>query len=75
MIVWLAWGCSEKESTVEAEEIVIPTSSCGLREYEMLSTENMGEIVSIQDREELSLGVESIQALVSNFDLPLPLPQ
>ena len=35
----------------------------------------MGEIVSIQDREELSLGVEAIQALVSNFDLSLPPPQ
>ena len=75
MIVWFALGCTEKEPIVEEEVTVIPTSSCGLREYEFLPTESMGEIVSIQDREDLSLEVEALQALVSNFDLPLPSPQ
>lgn len=75
MIVWLAMGCAEKESVSEEQDTVIPTSSCGLREYHMLPTDTMGEIVSIQEREELSLEVGAIQSLVSNFDLPLPSPQ
>lgn len=78
MIVWFALGCAEKESAIKEEpeeEIIIPTSGCGLQEYDFLPVDTMGELVSIQDREELSLEVEALQALVSNFDLPLPPPQ
>ena len=76
MIVVFLMSCGEKEVPVTEDEMVsIPTSTCGLPEYSFLPSDNMGEIVSIQEREELSLGVESIVSLVSNFDLPLPAPQ
>lgn len=76
MIVLFLMGCSEKEPTItEEDELVIPTSTCGLAEYSFLPTDRMGEIVSVQEREELSLGLDAINALVSNFDLPLPSPQ
>jgi hypothetical protein len=78
MFLLFMCGCGEKKqdtAATEEEVMILPTSTCGLDEYTFLSTDLMGTIVSIEERPELSLEVDAIESLVSNFDLPLPPPQ
>lgn len=63
------------DSGVIAEFIpTMPISECGLPEYTFLPTTHMGEILAAEKREDLSLSQETITALRSNYDLPLPEP-
>ena len=78
MFLLFMFGCGEKKqdtALAQEEGMQLPTSSCGLEEYSFLPTDDMGAIVAIEDRPELSLGLDAIESLVSNFDLPLPPPQ
>ena len=53
----------------------MPISECGLPEYNFLTTEKMGNILSSSKRDDLSLSQEALTALLSNYNLPLPMPQ
>jgi hypothetical protein len=77
MILWLL-GCSgvEKETGELNPPFIpdMPISECGLEEYSWLSTETMGEIISVDQPEEFSLTSESLATLLAYFDLSLPDP-
>ena len=52
----------------------MPQSECGLPEYSFLPTDEMGQLLSSEFREDLSLSKEAIQAVLANYDLQLPPP-
>ena len=69
---------SDKAADSAIEQVFQPTmpiSECGLPEYEFLPTETMGTILSSSKQDDLSLSKEALTALLTNFDLPLPLPE
>ena len=76
----LLLGCTTSTKDEPANTVgqnfrpTMPTSTCGLREYAFLTTQDMGTILSSSKREEFSLTKESLTALLANYNLPLPPP-
>ncbi len=74
----LLFACSSDKvqdtSQVEIFQPTMPTSECGLPDYEFLAIESMGSILSSDKRDDLTLTQEAMTALLANYDLPLPPP-
>ena len=52
----------------------MPTSECGLPDYNWLTTDAMGELTASTLKPDLSLDVDTIKVLLGNYSLPLPTP-
>lgn len=75
----LTLACSNNKDVDTAETTstfhpTMPISECGLPSYDFLPTEDMGTLLSSDERNDLTLSKEALTALLTNFDLPLPPP-